>query len=78
MASTLCLIILAIMSFFFVTELLPPVVTSISGAVAVGLFGLVPVKDERLRYAELAGIGSGGAGLEGGGTLFAQQRLALG
>jgi len=45
MASTLCLIILAIMSFFFVTELLPPVVTSISGAVAVGLFGLVPVKD---------------------------------
>lgn len=45
MASTLCLIILAIMSFFFVTELLPPAVTSIGGAVAVGLFGLVPVKD---------------------------------
>ncbi len=45
MASTLCLIILAIMGFFFVTELLPLAVTSIGGAAAVGLLGLVPVRD---------------------------------
>ncbi len=44
MEATICLVILAIMCFFFVTELLPPTVTSIGGAVAVGLTGLVPVK----------------------------------
>ncbi|MBQ7515435.1 MAG: SLC13/DASS family transporter [Schwartzia sp.] len=44
MEATVCLIILAIMCFFFVTELLPPMVTAMGGAVAVGLAGLVPVK----------------------------------
>ena len=45
MEATVCLIILAVMCFFFVTELLPLPVTSMGGAVAVGLAGLVPVKD---------------------------------
>ncbi|MBP5200472.1 MAG: SLC13/DASS family transporter [Schwartzia sp.] len=45
MAATVCLVILAIMCFFFVTELLPLAVTSMGGAVAVGLAGLVPIKD---------------------------------
>ena len=45
MEATVCLIILAILCFFFVTELLPLPVTSMGGAVAVGLAGLVPVKD---------------------------------
>jgi anion transporter len=45
MSATACLVILAILSFFFVTELLPLAVTAMSGAVAVGLAGFVPIWD---------------------------------
>ena len=45
MDATTCLVILAILCFFFVTELLPLAVTAIAGALAVGLLGLVPLKD---------------------------------
>ena len=45
MAAVACLVILAVMCFFFVTELLPLAVTAMSGAVAVGLVGLVPLQD---------------------------------
>ena len=45
MGTTTCLAILAVLCFFFVTELLPLAVTAMSGAVAVGLFGLVPLRD---------------------------------
>ena len=39
-----CLIVVAIVAFFFVTELLPLAVTSMSGCIAVGLLGLIPIK----------------------------------
>ena len=39
-----CLIIVAIIAFFFVTELLPLAVTSMAGCIAVGLAGLIPIK----------------------------------
>ena len=45
MEASTCLIILAVMCFFFVTELLPLAVTSLGGAAAVGILGLVPIKD---------------------------------
>ncbi len=45
MSATVCLVILAILCFFFVTELLPPAVTAMTGAIAVGLAGLVPLRD---------------------------------
>lgn len=45
MDATICLAILAVLCFFFVTELLPLAVTAMSGAVAVGLAGLVPLQD---------------------------------
>ena len=45
MGATACLVILAILCFFFVTELLPLAVTAMAGAIAVGLVGLVPMKD---------------------------------
>ena len=45
MSATACLVILAILSFFFVTELLPLAVTAMSGAVVVGLAGFVPIWD---------------------------------
>ena len=45
MAAITCLLILAIMCFFFVTELLPLAVTAMAGALAVGLVGLVPLQD---------------------------------
>ena len=45
MAATTCLVILAVLCFFFVTELLPLAVTSMAGATAVGLTGLVPMRD---------------------------------
>ena len=38
-----CLIIVAIVAFFFVTELLPLAVTSMCGCIAVGLAGLIPI-----------------------------------
>ena len=39
-----CLVIVAIIAFFFVTELLPLAVTSMAGCIAVGLAGLIPIK----------------------------------
>ena len=39
-----CLIVVAIVAFFFVTELLPLAVTSMAGCIAVGLLGLIPIK----------------------------------
>lgn len=39
-----CLVILAVVAFFFITELLPLAVTSMAGAIAVGLAGLIPLK----------------------------------
>ena len=39
-----CLVIVAIVAFFFVTELLPLAVTSMAGCIAVGLAGLIPIK----------------------------------
>lgn len=45
MEATTCLVILAVMCFFFVTELLPLAVTAMAGAIAVGLAGLVPLRD---------------------------------
>lgn len=45
MAATTCLVILAVLCFFFVTELLPLPVTAMSGAIAVGLAGFVPLRD---------------------------------
>ena len=39
-----CLVIVAIVAFFFVTELLPLAVTSMAGFIAVGLAGLIPIK----------------------------------
>ena len=39
-----CLVIVAIVAFFFVTELLPLAVTSMCGSIAVGLAGLIPIK----------------------------------
>ncbi|MBQ8697713.1 MAG: SLC13/DASS family transporter, partial [Schwartzia sp.] len=37
--------ILAVLCFYFVTELLPLAVTAMTGALAVGLAGLVPLRD---------------------------------
>ncbi len=45
MAAITCLVILAIMCFFFVTELLPLAVTAMAGAIAVGFVGYVPMRD---------------------------------
>ena len=46
MAAITCLVILAIMCFFFVTELLPLAVTAMAGAIAVGFVGYVcPLHD---------------------------------
>ena len=39
-----CLVIVAVIAFFFVTELLPLAVTSMAGCIAVGLAGLIPIK----------------------------------
>ena len=39
-----CLIVVAIIAFFFVTELLPLAVTSMAGCIACGLLGLIPIK----------------------------------
>lgn len=38
------LIVLAIMAIFFVTEIIPLAVTSMAGAIAVGLIGIIPAK----------------------------------
>jgi len=39
-----CLILLAVIALFFVTELIPLAVTAMSGAIACGLLGFIPVK----------------------------------
>jgi len=39
-----CLILLAVIALFFVTELFPLAVTATAGAFACGLFGLIPTK----------------------------------
>ena len=36
------LLVVAVVAFFFVTELLPLAVTAMSGAIAVGLLGIIP------------------------------------
>ena len=39
-----CLIMLAVIALFFVTELIPLAVTAMGGAIACGLLGFIPVK----------------------------------
>ena len=39
-----CLILLAVIALFFVTELIPLAVTAMSGAIACGLLGFIPAK----------------------------------
>ena len=39
-----CLILLAVIALFFVTEIIPLAITAIGGAVACGLMGLIPAK----------------------------------
>ena len=41
---TKCLIMLAVIAFFFVTELIPLAATAMSGAIACGLLGFIPLK----------------------------------
>jgi anion transporter len=41
--ATLTLIVLAVVAFFFVTELLPLAVTAMAGAIAVGVLGIIPM-----------------------------------
>ena len=39
-----CLILLAVVALFFVTELIPLAVTAVGASVACGLLGLIPAK----------------------------------
>ncbi len=39
-----CLILLAVIALFFVTELIPLAITAMAGAIACGLLGLIPAK----------------------------------
>ena len=39
-----CLILLAVVALFFVTELIPLAITAMAGAIACGLMGLIPAK----------------------------------
>ena len=39
-----CLILLAVVALFFVTELIPLAITAMGGAIACGLLGLIPAK----------------------------------
>ena len=39
-----CLILLAVVALFFVTELIPLAITAMAGAIACGLLGLIPAK----------------------------------
>ena len=43
-ADVKCLILLAVVALFFVTELIPLAVTAMSGAIACGLLGFIPTK----------------------------------
>ncbi len=42
--ATVTLMVLAFMALFFITELIPLAITSLSGAVALGLLGIIPMK----------------------------------
>ncbi|HAT98237.1 MAG TPA: transporter, partial [Acidaminococcaceae bacterium] len=42
--STKCLILLAVIALFFVTEIIPLAVTAMAGAIACGLLGFIPAK----------------------------------
>ena len=42
--STKCLILLAVIALFFVTEIIPLAVTAMAGSIACGLLGFIPVK----------------------------------
>ena len=39
-----CLMLLAVIALFFVTELIPLAITSMAGAIACGLLGFIPAK----------------------------------
>lgn len=54
-SATLCLVVLAVIFFFLVTEFLPLAVTAMGGAVLMGFVGLVPIKDcfSGLSHAEV-------------------------
>ena len=39
-----CLILLAVVALFFITELIPLAITATAGAIACGLLGLLPAK----------------------------------
>ena len=41
--ASMTLVVLAIVAFFFVTELLPLAVTAMAGAIAVGVLGIIPM-----------------------------------
>ena len=43
-ADVKCLILLAVVALFFVTELIPLAVTAMAGAIACGVLGFIPVK----------------------------------
>ena len=40
--STKCLILLAVIALFFITEIIPLAITATAGAIACGLLGLFP------------------------------------
>ncbi|WP_153110251.1 SLC13 family permease [Propionivibrio limicola] len=41
----LTLVVLAVVAFFFITELVPLAVTAMAGAIAVGVLGIIPIHD---------------------------------
>jgi hypothetical protein len=43
-ADVKCLLLLAVVALFFVTELIPLAVTAMGGAIACGLLGFIPIK----------------------------------
>ena len=42
--STKCLILLAVIALFFITEIIPLAVTAMAGSIACGLLGFIPAK----------------------------------
>ena len=42
-----CLIVLAIVALLFITELIPLAITAMSGAIACGLLGFIPAKQQK-------------------------------
>ena len=45
-----CLILLAVVALFFITELIPLAITATAGAIACGLLGLLPAKQVLVAY----------------------------